>query len=261
MALIGISGKAQSGKDTIGRIIQYLDWKNNNPEHPYYGDIMNLIKSNMIFVPDGYRGFVSVAKESKWEIRKFADKLKIIVSILTGIPVDDLEKEEIKNSNLSEEWDEYFLPTAESVEWGVRSMSVRKMLQLVGTDCLRNNLHTNVWVNALFADYKPIKMDEKNPSNWVITDVRFPNEAEAIKQRGGKLIKVYRNRFRCSNCSSLVEGKWICQTCGTDQLVNEPYSLHQSEIALDNYRNWDHIIDNNGSIEHLILQVNNFLNK
>lgn len=248
MALIGISGKAQSGKDTIGKIIQYLQWKYSSPKYLYEGDTIELLKQNsMMFVPKGTRGFVSIPLESGWEIKKFADKVKEITSLLTGIPVSELEKEEVKKSNLPEEWNTY--------DFEIKSMSVREMLQKIGTDCMRKNLHPNTWVNALFADYKSVKMDQYYPSNWIITDVRFPNEAHAIKEKGGILIRVNRNRFRCSNCSSLVVGAWSCQNCGTDQLISEPYSFHESEIALDTYKNWDYIVDNNSSFEKLINEI------
>lgn len=231
--LIGISGKAQSGKDTVGKIIQNLFTGEN------------------------------------WEIKKFADKVKTICSILTGIPVTELEKESVKNSYLPEEWGEEFLATPESVEWGIRSMTVRQMLQKIGTDCMRNNLHYNTWVNAIFVDYKQYVFYEAEllagasilNSNWIITDVRFPNEVHAIKQRGGKIIRIQRNRYRCQNCSSLVVGRFNCQNCGTDQLIDEPYSNHESETALDKYRNWDHIIYNNGTLEELTEKVTYIFNK
>lgn len=71
--------------------------------------------------------------------------------------------------------------------------------------------------------------------NWVISDVRFPNEAEAIKDRGGILIRVERN------------------TGNTE--------IHDSEIALDDYKDWNYVIDNNGTIEELIEKVKEILIK
>jgi hypothetical protein len=65
-------------------------------------------------------------------------------------------------------------------------------------------------------DYKP-------NSNWIIPDVRFLNEAEAIKERGGIIIRVDRG---------------------------SPANSHKSETILDNYR-FDFIISNNGTIDEL----------
>ena len=74
-------------------------------------------------------------------------------------------------------------------------MTYREFLQKLGTEAMRDGLHTNVWVNALFADYIPHKKEggfqrsvkdtngipydfeyEVEYPNWIITDMRFPNE-------------------------------------------------------------------------------------
>lgn len=74
-------------------------------------------------------------------------------------------------------------------------MTPRLLLQIIGTDCIRNKVHPNAWVNALFADYKyeihrsevPTRaagfIDQHVYPNWIITDMRFPNELEAIKKK------------------------------------------------------------------------------
>jgi len=67
--------------------------------------------------------------------------------------------------------------------------------------------------------FKDIKPDE----NVVIADVRFPNEADAIKQRGGKVIRVNRHNHSAVN-------------------------RHKSEIAMDNYM-FDHAIYNDGTLD------------
>lgn len=62
---------------------------------------------------------------------------------------------------------------------------VRRFLQLLGTEGGRDNLGPNVWVDAAFKDYNP-----RLPT--VFTDVRFPNEIEAIKARGGIIVRIDR---------------------------------------------------------------------
>jgi hypothetical protein len=59
----------------------------------------------------------------------------------------------------------------------------------------------------------------------VIADVRFPNEAEAIKERGGKVIRINRHNHGAVN-------------------------THKSEIAMDNYM-FDHVLYNDGTIDDL----------
>lgn len=136
-----------------------------------------------------------------YEIKRFAGKLKDVAQLLTGIPAADFNRQEVKQKHLGEEW----------------GMTVRQLLQRLGTDAVRNGLNENAWVLALFADYK-------GSENWVIPDCRFPNEYDAIKKRGGIVVRVERG----------------------ERLQN----VHPSESALDNY-DFDYLIDNNGSLDEL----------
>jgi len=156
-----------------------------------------------------------------WEIKKFAGKLKDIAEILSGVPKINFEDQEFKKQDMGPNW----------------GMTYRDLLQRLGTEAMRNGLHENVWVNALFADYHfNIEKDEQMP-NWLITDCRFPNELEAVKTHKGITIKVIRDSGN---------------TVGT---------THASETALDDYTEWDYVVDNNGSIEDLKTQVFSILEK
>lgn len=212
MAIIGVSGYSGSGKDTVGAIIQYLNCFNvgensieevckNYEEHEWW-----------------------LEEQSDWEIRKFAGKLKDIASHLTGIAIEDFEDQNFKKRNLGPEWDtidylyRYNAPYTngdESIPVEItevmKPMTVRDFLQKLGTDALRNGLHPNVWVNALMADYT-------EESNWVITDTRFENEAIAIKNKGGIIIRVERPGVK-------------------------PINDHPSETGLDHW-NFDYKIQN-----------------
>jgi hypothetical protein len=143
--IIGINGKIGSGKDTVGSIIQYLTSDCGDVNNKSYRD---------------YDLFLIMGGNSDWEIKKFAGKLKEIASLLTSIPIEKFEDQEFKKTMLGPEW----------------NMTVRDFLQILGTEGLRDGLHTNVWVNALMCTY-----DEH--SNWIITDMRFPNEMEAVEKR------------------------------------------------------------------------------
>lgn len=220
--LIGISGYSNSGKDTVGTIIQYLNCKKpqtsieqicaDYSEYEYWLD-----------------------EQSGWEIRKFAGKLKDIASHLTGIDVEDFEDQEFKKTNLGPEWD---VPATTSLVNGVidlsemRPMTVREFLQKLGTNALRNGLHDNVWVNALMSDYKNDDQTGLLP-NWIITDVRFPNEAKAIKDKGGIMIRIDRPGI-------------------------SPINNHPSEIGLDDWK-FDYKIANVSDVISLMFTVNNIL--
>ena len=142
-----------------------------------------------------------------YRVMKFADKIKDIVCLLTGCSRDDLENREFKNKELGGEWN---------------NMTPREFLQLLGTEACRNVIHPDIWVNALFANYDT---SSNYDSNWIITDVRFENECQAIKDRGGIIIRINRD-------SDVVDD-------------------HTSETALDNYDGFDFVVDNNGSIDDL----------
>lgn len=134
----------------------------------------------------------------------FADKVKEVYTVVTGEePVDDLE------------WKNTFLP-----EWG---LTPRQMLQKIGTDAMRNGLDTDVWLKAMGANLRP-------DQNYIITDVRFPNEVDYIEDNlGGKVFRVVRPGYQS----------------GTPE--------HESETALD-YMRFDEIV-NAGPLRDLRLLV------
>jgi hypothetical protein len=266
MGIIGINGKIGSGKDTVAKLKNYIDTGGEK--------IYNSLEGFLEYYSDGLGKY-------PWEIKKFGYKLKEIASLLTGIPIQDFEKQEIKAKVLGPEWvrweivrfpddssegaytvahlaseadaEEYLredrrkLDEINSKMYGgfveswlhieKKEMTVRDLLQKIGTDCMRNHLHVNTWVNALFADYNPkyedygIEMKEQFIyPNWIISDMRFPNEMEAVKERGGMTVRVVR--------------------------PNNPYpsSNHASETSLDDAE-FDIEIINDGSLEDLYIKV------
>lgn len=252
--LIGISGKAQVGKNTVAGIIQYLTAK-----EPFKVSLEKYLNSS----------WLHTSENNNWQVKSFAYKLKQVVSLLTGIPVGDLEKEEVKQSVLPKEWDywlydgqivneegflkeckqEAFEATKEQFEGFRRRSTYREVLQILGTNLLRNQLHPDVFVNALFSDYKELYMN--NPwyndkdifsvsefdelihkpeyPNWVIPDTRFLNECQAIEQRGGIVVRVER-------------------------LGLESKSTHRSETSLDNHV-FAYTLFNDKDIPYLVGQV------
>lgn len=271
MALIAISGYAGSGKDTVGVIIQYLTCP--VPVNATIEEIVSDVQNHQWWLED----------TSGWEVKKWAGKLKAIASLLSGISVKNFEDQEFKTYNMNELWNCWYISQHDqrtketllhgpykdkeeakaerkSMETGLkkkgllndvtlniteRPMKVREFLQRLGTDACRNGLHTNTWVNALMADYKPTQVQwsdgpiggyEDGPMpNWIITDTRFPNEAEAIQNAGGILIRVNRPGVEAINA-------------------------HPSETSLDNWK-FDHVIDNNGTLEDLVEKVKTILTK
>ena len=228
--IIGINGKIGAGKDTVGTIIQ---------------------------------GLLLTNKDQSSEIKKFAGKLKQIGSILTGIPVKNFEDQEFKKSYLGTEWGTVqdvplnSIPPFADMQFNAL-MSVREFLQKLGTEAMRDGLHTNVWCNALFSDYKAkwvptgdsvAKEDvslEKEYPNWIITDMRFPNEMKAVVERKGITIRVVRpHGYTDPN---------------TGVYKEMPLSYHPSETSLDDAK-FDYEIINDGSMEELVKKVREILTK
>lgn len=262
MSLIGVNGKIGSGKDTVGKIIQYLT----------LGE--EFAKTNADVVADlEHDGYC--ANKSKFEIKKFAGKLKQIGSMLSGVPVEKFEDQEFKKLDMSPEW----------------GMTYREFLQRLGTEAMRDGLHTNVWVNALFADYKPTESNwndsllKHKPENmfypnWIITDMRFPNEMEAVKEKAGITIRVVRYKVGDKvywtdpegvssgvyEISEVYEG--FCSIynvhCEAEVFYHEikhhSEDLHASETGLDDAE-FDYEIVNSGTIEDLVEKVREILIK
>lgn len=161
MAIIALSGYAKSGKNTVATIIQYL------LTHSPTDNLESIVKNYDV---NGWW----LEGESGWEQKGFADKLKQVAYILTGIPAENFSDQDFKLTDLPPQWSNHGMP-----------MTVREFLQKLGTDALRDGLHPNTWVNALMSDYKP-------DSKWIITDCRFINEANAVKKENGIIVRINR---------------------------------------------------------------------
>lgn len=265
--LIGISGRAGAGKDLVGRIIQGLATPDKVHRDYYLSRLANTPEE------DNYYPY-----NNPFEVRKFAGPLKNMVCTLIGCTRKQLENREFKETPLKEEWWKYecswtfsnggvskknetlpYLEYKDHYENGcinqVRDGVVftarliqttpRILLQQLGTECGRDTLHPNIWVNALFSTYDP------DNSNWIITDLRFPNELAAIKSRGGVVIRVDREQTTCRNCG--VSKPDHFDLAGNNKFRHPyvPVKLHPSETALDN-ATFDYTINNNGTIAELV---------
>ena len=267
MAIISLSGRAGSGKDLVAKIIQYLITKVKFPSIEFGEDP---------FLYDTGFGDLATTTESEsgWKVQKFAHKLKQTATLLTGVPIENWEDQDFKKLEMPPEWDQLKQvsenePDEKGMSDGYLSvpMTYREFLQRLGTEAIRDGLHRNTWVNALFADYRPLVWtdpDERtwnHPEhqkqypvkdlkpvypNWIISDLRFPNEFEAIKERGGICVRIDRpfEEFRYGDNEIKMK-------------VN-PIFLHSSETALDSHT-FDYVLSNSGTIEDLIETVRKML--
>lgn len=111
--------------------------------------------------------------------------------------------------------------------WGI---SGRTFLQKVGTDLFRNNIK-NVLPEMKIEDSPWLEIFKlkfiQNPKKYIVSDVRFEDEAEFIKKMGGIIIRINRNE------KGKEKGK---------------ETVHISELEMDKIKE-DFSIDNNYSIE------------
>lgn len=167
--IIGLSGYARSGKDTVA----------------------------------------SILKDDGFERIAFADGIREALYALNPI-IRGLE---------SGEWD-HLQTYVDFLGWEKVKLwpDVRLLLQTFGTEVGRQMFGEDVWIK-----YALKKVEFRY--DYVVTDVRYPNEADAIRELGGQVWRINRPGF-------------------------EPANSHVSEVAMDNYR-FDYVLDNSGSIEDL----------
>jgi hypothetical protein len=114
-----------------------------------------------------------------WTRRAFADKVREVLYALDPVLIEPQYAD--GTTTLRYEVDTYGWEDVKEMYPVVRGYSQR-----LGTEGGRTVLGENVWVDALFRDF------ESWDTPTVITDVRFPNEAEAIRDRGGLVIAIER---------------------------------------------------------------------
>lgn len=71
--------------------------------------------------------------------------------------------------------------------------SPRELMQSMGTEWARNTVHPDVWVKLAEQNLDYITRAMSPVTGFVISDVRFENEADFIRQRGGTLIHISRH--------------------------------------------------------------------
>jgi len=164
----------------------------------------------------------------------FADSLKDGVAAMFDWSRHLLEGDTEESRTWREQTDAFW---TEEVGYAI---TPRFVLQKVGTECMRQGLFDGIWVSRT----KQI-IQQQPEQNFVIPDVRFPNEIDMIQSQGGLVWRVQRGDLP----------QWA------EELVNngtEPQEVHPSEWM------WmrstlDYKIANDGSLDDLKSQVSNLL--
>lgn len=115
----------------------------------------------------------------------FSKKLKEALCILLNLDIDTFN--ELKSLE-DASWVSIIAPAADPNELGLRQFScgsVRNFIQRLGTEVGRDMFGEDFWIRQTLDDLDLSK-------NYYITDVRFDNEAKAIKDLGGVIFEVLR---------------------------------------------------------------------
>lgn len=179
----------------------------------------------------------------------FANTLKDAVAAVFGWDRELLEG----RTKHSRAWREQVDPWW-AARLGMPDLTPRWVLQYWGTEVVRRGFHDDTWIASLENKLR------KTTDDVVISDCRFPNEIVAIKRAGGIVIRVHRGPdpdwYTFAETVNRGPERNIEWSWAKTQLDN--FQIHASETAWIG-TNFDAIIDNNASMDHLYAQVNDLV--
>ena len=117
---------------------------------------------------------------------------------------------------------------------GKEETKPRELLQQIGIELIKNKINDKLFINRLLED---IEVFSYFYDIIVVTDARLIEEIEIPKQKLQNVITIRINRDNIDN-----------------NLTYEQKN-HITEIELDNYNNFDYIIDNNKTYEDLEKEI------
>lgn len=139
------------------------------------------------------------------------------------------------------------------------NLSPRVMLQTLGTEWGREHIDPDIWVNALLRTAKLLLHEDGNTTLWsydpllgpvstersslrgvVVSDIRFENEFVAIQREGGSVIRVVRPETDSAAKSIGIAG-------------------HESELQEFSLDNVNFLVQNDKSLEELYSSVDLFI--
>ena len=175
-----------------------------------------------------------LVEEHNFKKLSFADKLKDGVATVFGWDRSMLEGDTRQSREWREQRDEFWSKETK------RNITPRIVLQEFGTDCMRHGFDDSIWVSIVKQELI------KNPTkDFVIPDVRFPNEALMIQKLNGCVWRAIRGP----------DPVWfrMYQDIGV-----EPKDVHESEWRWANV-NFNAQVSNNGTLDDLKNQVQDHL--
>ena len=177
------------------------------------------------FAQSGKDSAASFLVERGWKRLAFADALRDSVYLLNPI----VHVSTIGNASCEYE---RVQDLVDRVGWDVAKVSypeIRQLLQRMGTEVGRALYGESFWVDRVLTQMERSSTsygEDVVVGNYVITDVRFPNEVEAVRSVGGKVIRIYREGVGAVNTH-------VSDT-GVDDLEIDAVVLNQG--SLDEFR-------------------------
>lgn len=151
-----------------------------------------------------------------YQLVSFADKLKDVTCVLSGCTRENLEDYDFKENQCVPP---YLLPYCGNAT----KPTFRAFLQYFGSEVMRS-VNDSIWIDCTLGNCG---------SDAIISDVRFPNEAKAVKARGGIVIKIVRPDAKAEDS-------------------------HQSETRIDEIEA-DYTIWNDTTLDNLVLNVDSLV--
>lgn len=222
--IVGVSGRLRHGKDTWSEpLLTLLGLQ----QMAFADALRNLVEAQdpIVYVRDNARRLSDDGGPVCWvgEAGRLLD-----ATMNSGIP-------ELADEDLAK----WFLLVQNPIVSGTRAVrytdlvaavgytaakenpEFRAYLQRTGTEAGRKVVRDTLWVDATMARAAAVG------APVILTDVRFPNEAAAVRAAGGYLVRVVRPG------------------------LPRPDIEHSSETSLDRWDDWDHVAVNDGTVEDL----------
>jgi len=233
--IVAISGKKQAGKTTLANFLHGYELVRKGIIQEFRISeegklVVNCVSEDSNGQPVESLGildlnstsseFYDYAEQMIWphiKLYNFADSLKEICIGLFDIPSECVYGTDEQKNQIQEHLRWENMPgVIEPEQIGLTThnsgpMTAREFMQFLGTDIMRR-MYEPIWTKNCI---KRIYSD--NPEIAIIADCRFPNEADAIIQEDGLIIRLTRNIYECD---------------------------HKSETALDSYSGFSSVLDN-----------------
>ena len=162
-----------------------------------------------------------LVREHGFHRDSFAKSSKDAVSVIFGWDRALLEGDTQESRMWRERIDPYWSNKLD------KAVTPRYILQHWGTEVMRGHFHDNIWIDSFTARYRG--------GNIVLSDTRFINEINTIRDLKGKVVLVRRGPI-------------------PTQKEMQERSVHQSEWDWIG-QHFDYEIDNSGNLEDLKTQV------